>query len=44
MWLSELKNNLKGDTWEVEIMSAAISEIERALAACKKVFLNQAKN
>jgi hypothetical protein len=44
IWLSELKNNLKGDTWEVEIMGAAISEIEQSLEACKKNFLNQAKN
>ena len=44
MWLSELKNNLKGDTWEVEIMAAAINEIESALAACKTTFINQSKN
>ncbi len=39
MWLSELKNNLKGDTWEVEIMRTAISEIELGLDGCKSEFL-----
>jgi hypothetical protein len=40
IWLSELKNNLKGDTWEIEIMSEAISEVERGLQGCKQDFLS----
>ena len=27
-WLSSIKDNLKGDTWELEIMSEALNEIE----------------
>ena len=38
-WLSELKNNLKGDTWEVEIMETALSEIEQQLQKKKAAFL-----
>lgn len=28
-WLSSVKENLKGDTWELEIMSEALGEIEK---------------
>lgn len=40
-WLKSLKDVLKGDTWEVEIMANAIDEIELRLADSKSGFLTQ---
>ena len=39
-WLVDLKQHLKGDTWEVEIMSRAIDCTEKRLIECKKDFLD----
>lgn len=35
-WLNNIKGDLKGDTWEVEIMKETICEIERKLDEHKK--------
>ncbi len=43
-WMSELKANLKGDTWEVEIMEAALTEIESRISEVKDDFLAKLKN
>ena len=32
-WLTEVENGLKGDTWELEIMSEALTEIKQHLSA-----------
>jgi len=37
-WLSEVKSSLKGDTWEVEIMSAAIEEVQRRVESLDSGF------
>lgn len=39
-WIGELKGVLKGDTWEVEIMDHALSEIEARLGSVKDGFIN----
>ena len=31
-WLLDLRNHLKGDTWELDIMSQALAEVEARLA------------
>ena len=43
-WLSGLKNVLKGDTWEVEIMTQAIIDTEHRLNDCKASFMQKAKH
>lgn len=42
-WLESLLSNLKGDTWEVEIMSHAINEVLTRTKDAQKPFLIQAK-
>jgi hypothetical protein len=42
-WLNSLKGNLKGDTWEVEIMDHAITEVIHRVADAEKPFLVKAK-
>ena len=32
LWLKAVKENLKGDTWELEIMAEALGEIDRQIA------------
>ena len=38
-WLGELSGNLKGDTWEVEILSQALNSTMRRLEEAKQDFL-----
>ena len=42
-WLGSLLENLKGDTWEVEIMSHAIREVLNRVKDSEKPFLTKAK-
>ena len=42
-WLVGLKDVLKGDTWEVEIMGRTIAEVERRLTDSKSSFMQKAK-
>jgi hypothetical protein len=43
-WVKDLRNHLKGDTWEVDIMSQAISEVHDNLEKIEKTFLEKALN
>ena len=38
-WLADLKQHLKGDTWELEIMNRALECTEKSLAGCRDDFL-----
>src|SRR5690606_13787501 len=38
-WTDELKAHLKGDTWEVEIMAQALTEVQKRLDGVKGAFL-----
>lgn len=40
-WLRELKSHLKGDTWEVEIMKQAFTELEGRLIKIKESFIKR---
>ncbi len=40
-WFAELRNNLKGDKWEVEIMSLALKSVEQRLVAIRNDFVRQ---
>ncbi len=42
-WLHDLKNHLKGDTWEVEIMGQVIAEVSHQVIAAEKQFLQSQK-
>ena len=42
-WLNSLKGNLKGDTWEMEIMDHAITEVIHRVSDAEKPFLVKAK-
>jgi hypothetical protein len=42
-WLKELKDNLKGDKWEVEIMALCIDDIAQRLSNIKQGFLKGAQ-
>jgi hypothetical protein len=42
-WLESLLSNLKGDTWEVEIMSHAINEVCNRVKDTQVPFMTQAK-
>jgi len=42
-WIAELKKYLKGDKWEVEIMSEALDTVKIKLKDAKTGFLSQAK-
>jgi len=41
IWFSELKNNLKGDTWEIEIMATVISITEKNIADSHDGFIKK---
>ena len=43
-WLADLKNNLKGDTWEMEIMGFVISEVEDRFNKNKDQLLKDTAN
>jgi hypothetical protein len=38
-WLDELKSNLKGDTWELEIMTETLNGVKQRIALVKADFL-----
>ena len=38
-WIVDLRNHLKGDTWELDIMSHALSEVGERLQAVREPFL-----
>jgi hypothetical protein len=42
-WLKSLEQNLKGDTWEVEIMAHALREVVSRVKDAEKPFLVKAK-
>lgn len=35
LWIGELKSNLKGDVWEMEIMTEVLEEVQNRLAQIK---------
>lgn len=42
-WLVDLKGHLKGDTWELEIMNQALSEVEHRVGKVKQGFIDATK-
>lgn len=38
-WLVDLRNHLKGDTWEIDIMNQALSEVGERLERAKVAFI-----
>ena len=40
-WLEELKGSLKGDTWEIEIMTQVLAEVTRQILAAQTSFLKK---
>ena len=42
-WLVDLRNHLKGDTWELDIMSQALAEVEGRLAKVRDDVLKAAQ-
>jgi len=40
-WLADLRNHLKGDTWEVDIMDQAITEVKENLELISDEFLTK---
>lgn len=42
-WLVDLKGHLKGDTWELEIMNQALSEVEQRVGNLKQRFVEATK-
>ena len=43
-WLLDLRNHLKGDTWELDIMNQALAEVEARLGKVKETVLKAAKS
>lgn len=43
-WLESLSAALKGDTWEIEIMAHAISDVQKRVLESKKAFLLKIKS
>ena len=43
-WVIDLKQHLKGDTWELEIMSEAVSQIAERLKLVRRDFIAVAHN
>jgi len=41
-WVGDLRNHLKGDTWELEIMTEALSEVATQLVDARETFLKAA--
>jgi len=41
-WVTDLRHHLKGDTWELEIMSQALSEVGDRLTAARAAFVEAA--
>jgi len=41
-WLAEVKSHLKGDTWEVEIMSKVVQEVIQSVESVKDAFMKRA--
>jgi hypothetical protein len=42
-WLVDLRGHLKGDTWELEIMSQALAEVEHRVGNAKQSFIDATK-
>lgn len=42
-WLVDLRNHLKGDTWELDIMSQALIEVETRLATARDSIMKDAQ-
>lgn len=42
-WLVDLRNHLKGDTWEIDIMSQALSEVNDRIAKVRDAVLKAAQ-
>ncbi len=43
-WVTDLRNHLKGDTWELDIMNQTMSEVGERLAAVRDSFLKSARH
>lgn len=43
-WVSDLRNHLKGDTWELDIMNQAMTEVSQRLQGIRDAFLKAAKH
>jgi hypothetical protein len=43
-WVTDLRNHLKGDTWELDIMNHALAEVADRLAGTREAFLKAAKH
>ena len=42
-WIDKVKNHLKGDTWELDIMEQVVSSIHGKIQSAEEKFLAQAK-
>lgn len=42
-WLSELRGNLKGDTWELEIMAETLQEVTRHIEVIAQTFISDGR-
>ena len=43
-WVADLRHHLKGDTWELEIMAQALSEVTARLDAVRATFIAAAES
>ena len=41
-WVADLRNHLKGDTWELDIMNHALAEVSDRLGSVREAFLKAA--
>lgn len=42
-WLADLKEHLKGDTWELEIMAQALTDVALRVSRVKQKFITEAR-
>lgn len=42
-WLSDLREHLKGDTWELEIMAQALADVELHVSKVKQKFIEETR-
>lgn len=42
-WVADLRDHLKGDTWEIEIMMHALTDVEKHLTTGRAEFLKAAR-
>lgn len=41
-WVTDLRSHLKGDTWELDIMNQALTQVEQRLATVRSDFIARA--